>query len=372
MTAAGVGPRQKRNFMHLRWICWSALLLVAGAGAALGQGNKKAPRARPVVVAPVKVVSEAPTFKASGLLSPVDKALLSVDVPGRVVAIRKRDGELVTKGDVLAELENTGLKLELAVQRARLKETEARLALSRQKVARAKALYEQKLDSAERYENESAASAVIEAQLGSAQAQIERLISQIKMLVVRAPISGQIVKASLEIGQWITSNNPIYEIFNYNRFEVRVGLPGKFLTTIPVGAPVAISIPELEQKLGGTIQTVIRHVENSSGNFVLRIQVENPKGVSLSGLLAQVEVPVGRAARVITVPRDAIVRRGGKTQVVVVRKGVAQIVPVTIKGNFGNGAVIIRGGALKPKEQVVVRGNERLKPGTAVRVTGTL
>ena len=358
--------------MHLKWICWWALLLLGGAGAVLGQGNKKAPRAVPVVVAPVRVVSESPTFKASGLLSPVDKALLSVDVPGRVVAIRKREGEEVTSGEVLAELENTSLKLELVVRRARLKETEALLALSRQKVARAKALYEQKLASAEQYENESAASAVIEAQRGSAQAQIERLISQIGMLVVRAPISGQIVKAELEIGQWITSNNPIYQIFNYKRFEVRVGLPGKFLTTIPVGAPVAISIPELEQKLRGTIQTVIRHVDTSSGNFVLRIRVTNPKGVSLSGLLAQVEVPVGKAARVITVPRDAIVRRGGVTQVVVVRKGVAQIVRVIIKGNFGAGAVIIAGGVLKPKEQVVVRGNERIRPGTPVRVTGTL
>ena len=52
-------------------------------------------------------------------------------------------------------------------------------------------------------------------------------------------------------------------------------------------------------------------------------------------------------------------------------KGRAQIVPVKIQGNMGAGDVIVVGG-LKPKEQVVVRGNERLFPGMPVNVTGKL
>ena len=90
--------------MHLKWICWWALLLLGGAGAVLGQGNKKAPRAVPVVVSPVRVVSESPTFKASGLLSPVDKALLSADVPGRVVV-----SEYVDVANAFVDREETGM-----------------------------------------------------------------------------------------------------------------------------------------------------------------------------------------------------------------------------------------------------------------------
>jgi multidrug efflux pump subunit AcrA (membrane-fusion protein) len=109
-------------------------------------------------------------------------------------------------------------------------------------------------------------------------------------------------------------------------------------------------------------------VDTASGNFMLRIDVDNPKGLTLSGLLAEAEVPTGAEAKVKVVPRDAIVRRGAATQVVVVRENKAQVVPVTVTGDLRD-QVIVVSNDLKPQEQVVVRGNERLFPGMPVSIT---
>lgn len=360
-----------------------SLALCVGLGAAFGQGavfaqaktqgkakNRKV-RPRPVVVAHVRQVSELPTVKANGLLAPVKKALLSVDVPGRVAAIHAREGERIEKGQILAELVNSDLTLDRKVLIAFVKEAEAQLALSRQKMSRAQSLFKKKLASAEQFENEEAATEVTKAKLASSQAQLKRLEEKLAMMVVRAPISGQVIKADLEIGQWISSTKPIYEIYNYDRFEMLVGVPGRFINKINKDKPVTVLVTEIGHTLQGKIVAIVRHVDSASGNFVIRIEVENPGRIPLSGLLAQIDVPVGNKGKVLVVPRDAVVRRAGKTQIVVIRKGAAAVVSVRVEGNFDQDEVIVIGKGLKPKEPVVVRGNERLFSGAPVRVTGT-
>lgn len=349
-----------------------AALLAAGLAAGQGKGKKgKAARPKPVVVAEVRSVSDPPTFNATGLLAPTDKALLSVEVTGRVASIKRREGDYVKKGDVLAILTNTDLKLNRMVLRARVKEAEAELLQSRQSLKRTASLHKQKLASREQFENETASARVMEARHASAVAQLNRVQTQVNMLTVRAPIFGQIIKSNLEIGQWVNPNNPIFEIYNFERFELLVGIPGRFLNKISKASAVTVHVKEIGEELQGKILAVVRHVDSSSGNFMLRIGAENPSRQPLSGLLANIAVPVGGGEAVLTVPRDAIVRRAGKTQVVVVRGGKAEIVPVSVKGNINHGDVIVAG-TLKAKEQVVVRGNERLFPGAPVLVTGKL
>jgi RND family efflux transporter MFP subunit len=347
------------------------LLLCTGVSLGQGKGKGKAPRPKPVVVAPVRSVTDPPTFKASGLLSPMSKALLSVEVAGRVTAIKRREGDYVKKGHVLAVLNNTDLELNRMVLRARVKEAEAELLQSRQSLRRTSELHRQNLASLEKYENVTASAQVMEARHASAVAQLKRVQTQVDLLTLRAPISGQIIKTDLEIGQWINSNKPIFEIYNFSRFELLVGLPGKFLNKVSKGSMVKVNVGEIGEVLQGKILAVVRHVDAFSGNFKLRIGADNPRGLPLSGLLARIAVPVGGGEAVLTVPRDAIVRRGGKTTVVVVRGGKAQIVPVSVKGNINQSDVIVDG-TLKAKEEVVVRGNERLFPGTPVMITGKL
>ena len=344
---------------------------VSGALAQQGSPQKPARPPAPVVVSLVKAIREAPKAEYSGLIEPATKALLAADVAGRLVELVKQEGDRVEQGGVLAVLDNPNLKGDLAVLQARVKESEAQLVLSEQQQARAESLYRKKLTSAEKYEDGKAALAVVRAKLASDRAQVERLKDQLARMVIRSPIRGQVISANVELGQWITPNQPMFEIYNYDRFEVAVGVPGRFLTTVQSTGSVAITVPEIGRTLKGAIVAVVRHVDRSTGTFMLRIRVDNSHGLPLSGMLGKVELPLGKSYVLLTVPRDAIVRRGERTHVVAVEKGLAKIIPVQVKGNRGN-AVIVTGKGLKPKVRVVVRGNERLLSGMAVKVAGTL
>lgn len=352
----------------------AAVLMLLGSGAQAQTQQKSAKRARPptpVVVSEVRQVTELPRLTYTGFLEPVKKASLSPDIPGRVAAINFRAGDSVKAGQVLARLTNPSMKLDLGVLKARLAEENAVLADARQRLARARKLFKQNLASAEQYEDLQAAHRISEARLESAKAQYNQLKQRLDMMIIRAPISGEVVLDNLQIGQWVNSNTVIYEIYNYLEFELRVGIPAKFLNRIPGRQPVEISVPEIGKTLTGRIAAVVRHVSPNTGTFTLRIRVDNPSGNPLSGLTGQALIPIGRPGTMLAVPRDAVVRRGNISQVVVVREGKAQIVKVRVTGNMGD-AVIVESDGLSPNEQVVVRGNERLAPGTPVRITGTL
>lgn len=361
-----------RHFIMLSAFIAAALLWGDAAPSAQPKPGKKG-RQRPpalVVVAPVKMVHISPLAEYTGLIQPADKALLSPDTPGRLVNLKKRAGDRVRKGEVLAVLQNPTLVQDLAVMKARVRETEAQVALNEQQQSRLNELYRKKLATAQSYEDGVANLAVMQARLASARVQVDRLQDQMQRLIIRSPIKGQVISAIGEIGQWLSPNQPIFEIFNYDRFELMTGVPGRFLPSVRTKGKVRVTVPEIGSSLSGRIASVIRHVDPATGNFRIRILIDNPGQLPLSGLLAKVRLPLAQARSQLTVPRDAIVRKGNRTHVVLVDQGKARIVPVKVRGNRGD-SVIVTGRGLNPEALVVVRGNERLFPGMPVRVSGS-
>jgi len=82
-----------------------------------------------------------------------------------------------------------------------------------------------------------------------------------------------------------------------------------------------------------------------------------------------VHVPIGASRTVTTVSKDAIVQRGGKDMVFVVRDGTGQPQPVTLGESVGSRFVVTSG--VKAGDRVVVRGNENLRPGQRLRISGS-
>lgn len=354
------------------WRLMAMLLVVLSAGVSMvhAQGGASRPPT-PVVVSTVRLVDELPRHGYTGFLDPQRKALLSADVPGRVHQINYRSGETVQQGEVLARLTNPSLALDEGVLQARLKEAQVAAADAKQRVERTRNLFRQNLTSAEQYDEVQAGYNLAQAKLEAARAQLRQLQEQLKMMEIRAPIAGEIVLDKIELGQWVTTGTVLYEIYNYAAFELQVGVPAKFINSVDEGRPVKVEVTEIGQVLDGRVAAVVRHVSATTGTFTLRIQVDNPQGTPISGLTGRALVPIGSPGAMLAVPRDAVVRRGERSQIVLVRQGKAHIVPVEVSGNLGED-VIISGKDVRAEEQVVVRGNERLAPGATVVVTGTL
>ena len=83
-------------------------------------------------------------------------------------------------------------------------------------------------------------------------------------------------------------------------------------------------------------------------------------------MLGRATLPAGGLHKALLVPKDALVLSGSGKVIYVVIDGTVRMVPV--KTEAAHGPLIEVKGDLRPGQQVVIRGNERLRPGQAVKV----
>jgi len=130
---------------------------------------------------------------------------------------------------------------------------------------------------------------------------------------------------------------------------------------------VKVSVKSISNDLQtGRIYAVLPQGDPVSRTFSVKINLENPDFKIKSGMEAMVMFKLADQKTALLVPKDAIVTAGDKRLVFMVNDNKAIPVPVTIIGYYdGNVAVE---GKLAPGSKVVIRGNERLRPGQPVSV----
>jgi multidrug efflux pump subunit AcrA (membrane-fusion protein) len=208
-----------------------------------------------------------------------------------------------------------------------------------------------------------------------AEEQVRRLKDILSKYTIRAPFDGFVIKKHTEVGAWLSKGDPVAEIIELDPVEVAVFVPEHYIARVKTGAPVSLSIDALPgQKFTGNVHRIAPQADLRSRSFAVKIRLENPEYVIKAGMLVAASIPVGSEQPVMMVPKDSLVLDRGRRTVVVARadptsgQTVAHIVPV--ETGAADGSLIHVIGDLKPGEKVVVRGNERLRPGQPLRTAG--
>ena len=184
-----------------------------------------------------------------------------------------------------------------------------------------------------------------------------------------------------EVGQWIKEGDLVMEVAELDPVEVEVALPESYIEFLRTGMSARIEVAAVRDDVTtGTVSRVVPQADLRSRAFPVKIQLSNPSGETgprlKAGMLAHVTLSVGGSPqKSLLVPKDALVRGGPMGPIVYVLQAspegqppVAQPVPVQLGGADG-GWIKVRG-ELSAGQQVVTRGNERLRPGP-VRVLDT-
>ena len=215
------------------------------------------------------------------------------------------------------------------------------------------------------------------------EAAVERINDQLGKHTIRAPFAGWIVERFAEKGQWLNRGGLVARVAELDRVEVEARVPELSVRSLRPGGDVRLEFDAVPQQSWiGTIIRVVPQADLLSRSFPVRIAVENRvidgtpqlKG----GMLARAWLPVGSTGSATVVPKDALVLGGPRPIVFVIdpseggaasgdpAAGAGSVRPVEVAvGAAVGGGVEVRG-ALQPGTLVVIRGNERLRPGTAV------
>jgi RND family efflux transporter MFP subunit len=386
-----------------------------------------------VAVAPLVQRDVAAGQSFVGTVVPVRTSIVGGPIGGRVEEFAINEGDRVAKGQVLCKLRTKTIELELASAkaelearkqelleletgwrpeeieqaRARLAGSEALLKYRRARDARLKALLSTRGATQEEVQEATAAAdqadhafreakaafkvmeegprkekiAQARAKMLAQQEEANRLQDQLDKHTIVAPFDGYIVAEHTEVGQWLNQGAAVAEVVELDQVDIEIPVLEDYIGGLRKGTPARVELGALaKDALIGEVVLVVPKANVRSRTFPVKVRVANqlvdgaPK--LKAGMFARVTLQVGNLETALLVPKDALVLGGPSPMVYVVdvdgadaSKGKARPVPVQL-GVADDGLIQVKGD-LKPGQQVVVVGNERLRPGQDVIVAKT-
>ncbi|MDQ6869764.1 MAG: efflux RND transporter periplasmic adaptor subunit [Pseudomonadota bacterium] len=231
-----------------------AIIALAVAISTVIQGNQTTPLVEPAVRS--AKVPFASYVAGSGIIeASTENIAIGTPVSGIVAAIYVKWGDRVNAGDPLFKIDDRDLQGQLLVAAAKVKESEATLAKTRNLVKVAEGLRIGSSISGVDMANRRFDVAISEAVLASAAAQVEQLKIEIERRTIRAPVSGRILQRETDVGEFAQSgvlSTPLMLLGDDTRLHVRVDLDENDAWRVQPSAPALAFVrsnPDLKTAL---------------------------------------------------------------------------------------------------------------------------
>lgn len=358
----------------------SALTLVAAGcskdeaqanGGAGGPGAARKNMEFPVEVQPVESRRVEYTITAVGSLDAFERVAVTARVAGAIERVLLTEGQLVQKGQALAEIEPERYRLaveaaDATLQKALAAKAEAEAGFARRQAASAKnpGLIRGEEIETWRTKVQSTAAEVAQAQSAVATAKLN-----LRDAFVRAPVSGIIQTRTVETGQYVPVGTVLATLVRRDPLLLRFQVPETDALPLRTGMTVRFNIAEDATQHEARITHVAAAASQASRMVDVTSNVLNANRPELRpGAFARVTVPVGATRDAPVVPQTAIRPSEKGFLAFVVKDGEAEQRILTLGMRTADGQVEVRNG-LAAGETLVIRGAEALRDGAKVKVT---
>ncbi len=313
-------------------------LMASTVGAEPGRGFERTRIPVEVVVAQPRTISR--TMVLTGDVLPIEKLGLCFKIGGRIARVLVDEGDRVTKGQLVAELDTTDYALTRKLAQAQIEALEPHLARARA-LERDEVLPEAKVQE-------------LEGKMHLAKVQLERATAQLTYARLRSPMDGLVVRRMVTAGDMVGPSRPVVAIVDLSRVEVVLPLAQAHVSLVEVGQRVRVTAPGVPGEFTGEITRVGYAADPKTRTFPVTVEVPNPEARLRAGMLARVHVELAPVTGMF-LPIEAI--RGTSDHrpgVLVVQGGAAVMRPVAL-GGMVQGLVRVTEG-LEPGAEVVYKG----------------
>jgi multidrug efflux system membrane fusion protein len=325
----------------------------------------------PVEVRPVESRRVEYSVNAVGSLDAFERVAVTARVAGAVERVLFTEGQLVSSGQPLVEIEPERYHLAVEAAEATLQKNLAGKAEAEAGYARRQAVSAKNpgLIRGEEIETwrtrvQSTAAEVSQAQAALAQAKLN-----LRDAFVRAPVSGIIQTRTVETGQYVPIGTVLATLQRRDPLLLRFQVPEQEAMSLRPGIVARFTVGEDEATHEARIAHVAAAAREASRMVDVTAHVVNPNRPELRpGAFARVTVPIGAPREAPVIPQTAIRPSERGFLAYVVEDGVARQRILTLGLRTADGQAEVREG-LKAGEMLVVRGAEALRDGVKVKVT---
>lgn len=276
---------------------------------------------------------------------------ISPEVSGTIKAIHFKEGQPVTKGDLLIELNHHLLAAELT-------QAQAQLAKSQLHLARQEALLKNQTGKISDRDDANA-------QVAIDAARVQWVKSKIHQTQIRAPFSGVIGLSQVDVGEYVQPGNKLVNLESIEVLKVDFRLPEVFLSVLKMGQSIKLTTdayPNREFK--GTVYAIDPHVDELGRSILMRARLDNKELELRPGIFARVNLILKHNPQALLLFEQAVLTGKDSAYVYIVEDGKAKKVRVKT-GLRQNGQVEILSG-IQAQDFVIQSGQMRLFDGAAV------
>jgi len=342
-----------------------ALACVLGLVAVAPAQQRAAPP--PALVQLAEVVSRpvTPVAWVPGAVVSRDDANIAAEVEGRLQQVAEV-GDRLQAGAAVATIDPTRLRLQVAEAGAQVQELEPLLRFQQREAERLSRLADDNNAARNQLEQTLARRDELQGRLRAAKARLALAEDDFAKVRLTVPFPAVVVERIRHPGEQVKVGDEVARVVDTDTREVKARLSAAGLANLRVGD--TLRMQAAGKDYSGRVRAVVP-VGDVSRLYEVRVTLEEDAGALPVGMPMRVAVPNAYTRDALLVPRDALVIRSFGISVFRVNgEGMAEQVPVL--PGYAEGEWVEVRGELNAGERVVVRGNERLRPGQPVREQG--
>ena len=321
----------------------------------------------PVEVATAVMMEIAPVIEVAGTVISRDDAQLAAEVAGRVTWMAEV-GQFIAKGDAVAQIDDKRLQLQKRESESKVKAARTRIGYLRKESKRLQQLAKKQHTSQTVLEKTVRDYDVSLADLEAAETRLDLIEDNIGKTRILAPFNGYVTERHKMSGEHVKVAEKVVHLVGIENIEIEASAPLMYVRYVQKDA--ALDVKNREQKTIARVSSLVSIGTGQSRQFIMRLTIkqQNDKQDWIPGMAVRVSVPTQKKVSRLVIPRDAmVIRRDG---IYVFRVGDDNTVErIQVTPGAAAGGNIAIAGEIKDGDKVVIRGNERLRPGQKVTVT---
>ncbi len=293
--------------------------------------------------------------QTQGMLESEDNIMVSAKSMGVITQVFVKEGQRVSKGQVLAQIDN-------AITVRSIEEVKAGLELANTVFERQKNLWEQKIGTEVQYLQAKNNKESLEKRLAT-------LNEQLDMSRIKSPINGTVDEVNVKVGENAAPGLPAFRVINTDQLKVKAKVSEAYVTNIKPGNRVLVTFPDLNKTIEAKVTFVGRNIDALSRSFPVEVQLPTLSDLR-PNMTAVLRVIFKTETQALCVPINVVQDVNGQKVVYVAEADKANTVArkrvVEVDGVFDNLAQIK--GGLKAGDQVITFGYQGLNDGELVKI----
>jgi membrane fusion protein (multidrug efflux system) len=318
------------------------------------------PDERPEEAVPVEVVALGrgtieSALRFSATLEAERDVQVFAEAQRRVLELRVEEGDAVRAGELLIRLQDDE-------QRSALHKAEVELRQAKREYDRQKSLYDRQLVSEQVFND----AALIYDQAEIAMEDARRNLTYTE---VRAPFAGIVTERLVNVGDYVTLNQPLFRIVDFDSIVARIYVPEKELPFLATGLDARLTAEAIGgASFVGKVDRISPVVDPGTGTVKVTVATPRQEGLR-PGMYVEVELVTAVHENALLLPKRAIVY--DNDQLFVFRLGDERRVErIKVEPVLEDVEHIEPAGGLVEGDQIVVAGQASLKDGALVRLPG--